>query len=55
MSDDSSEGGGSDKVRVGTWLKLMVAPPQLYVGDCPSISEVRSEGRRWVGGSEVRK
>jgi len=58
--DPSGEGRtivwrGSDEVRVGTWLQLMVAPPRLYIGDCPSISEVRSEGRRWVGGSEVQK
>ena len=37
-------GGGSDKVQVGTWLQLMVVPPRLYVGDCPSISEVKFEG-----------
>ena len=29
------------------WLQLMVVPPRLYVGDCPSISEGK------VGGSEV--
>jgi len=45
---------GSDKVWVGTWLQLIVAPPQLYVSDCPSISEVRSEGWRWVRSPEVQ-
>ena len=41
------------------WLQLIVAPPRLYVGDCPSISEGKVEGsevgQRWVRGSEVRK
>ena len=38
------------------WLQLMVAPPRLYVGDCPSISGSKV-GRLEVGwrfrGSEV--
>jgi len=29
------------------WLQLIIVPPQLYVGDCPSISGAK------VGGSEV--
>jgi len=38
---------GLDKVWVRMWLQLIIAPPQLHVGDCPSISEGK------VGGSEV--
>ena len=44
-SEYSSEEG--QMVWVGTWLQLIIAPPRLYIGDCPSISEGK------VGGSEV--
>jgi len=39
---------GVRRVWVGTWLQLMVVPPQLYVNNCPSISEGK------VRGSEVQ-
>jgi len=45
-SEYSSE--GIRQVQVGTWLQLIVASPQLYISDCPSISEGK------VGWSEVR-
>jgi len=54
-SEYSLEGVG--QVWVGTWLQLIVAPPQLYISDCPSISEGKFRRLEvgWVGGSEVQK
>ena len=46
---------GVRQVLVGTWLQLIVAHPQLYISDCPSISEGKIEGSEVVRGSEVQK
>jgi len=40
---------GVRQVQVETWLQLIVAPPGLYISDCPSISEGK------VRGSEVQE
>ena len=41
------------------WLQLIIVPLQLYISNCPSISEGKiggSEvGQRWVRGSEVQR
>ena len=36
------------------WLQLIVVPPQLYISECPSISEVGLEVRSEVQGVQIR-
>ena len=56
-SEYSSE--GVRQVWVGMWLQLIIATPQLYISECPGISEGKVGGSemgwRWVGGLEVWK